>query len=155
MINLVNKYCESFLKTSEPIDVWQAIPKNGICGNLLGLQYNTGLWTSQATADSAEDLQETDNITPPNDELHLLIETEKEKAVIEVVMENISALSLNTLSSSQKEKSSFVKIQRSENENDKYELYVSQESNNLENHQNSLEYKIIASSQWVKWRNFE
>ena len=70
-------------------------------------------------------------------------------------MENISALSLNTLSSSQKEKSSFVKIQRSENENDKYELYVSQESNNLENHQNSLEYKIIASSQWVKWRNFE
>ncbi|HHU01940.1 MAG TPA: hypothetical protein GXZ91_02240 [Christensenellaceae bacterium] len=70
-------------------------------------------------------------------------------------MENISALSLNTLGASQKEKSSFVKIQRSENENDKYELYVSQESNNLENHQNSLEHKIIASSKWVKWQNIE
>ncbi|HHU01941.1 MAG TPA: hypothetical protein GXZ91_02245 [Christensenellaceae bacterium] len=82
MIELVNEYGKSYLGISESIDLWQDIPKNGICGSLLGLQYNTGLWTSQATADSAEDLQETDNIIPPKDELHLLIETERKKLLL-------------------------------------------------------------------------
>lgn len=161
MIELARKYCNSLLGTPEPIEVWQDIPKKGICGTLSGLQYNTGLWTNQGTTDSDEDPQEPNSTTQPYDELRLLIkvgkvrkvgkELKEVEGIIEVLMENLSTLSLHTLGSPQKDKSQPVMIKARKGESDRCELYISPKKE-----ENTPEiYQLIASSQWMRWRYIE
>lgn len=148
MIKLANKYYKSLIRPSESVDYWKAIPDEGIKGMLSGLQYNTGPWMSQVVADSTEDIQESNDMIPPSNELRLLIVTEDKKD-LEVVMENLSALSLHALSSVQK-----IHLQQvhcsTGNKGDK--LHFVLETNTFENRQQSPEHNIIASSWGAKWR---
>ena len=154
MIKLANKYYKSWLGIPEPIDVWQDIPEEGIKGTLSGLQYNTGLWMSQATEDGAEDLEEPNDKIPLCNELRLLVITEKEneKREIEIVIANLPASSLYSLGSVQNNQSYSIMLQPSITENNGYELSISPKINTSEK---SPVQNTITCLQQIKWRDIE